>query len=233
MSMMSEQINELVGALAKAQGAMDNPHKNKTVKIKSEKGQYDFSYATLDSIIDTIRKPLSDNAIVFMQTVRGSVGSMELVTTLAHSSGQWISSTLPIEPQQRGPQALGSAISYVKRYALSAMLGLAADEDDDANTSEGNHVQPMTRKPANTAQAPQRPAQPALDADKQDKALRGSQERTAAKIKLDIAGSNTQDELKSNYTNNKIVIAALPEDLKAEVIAAAAAQKALLMDEAA
>lgn len=224
MSMMSEQINELVGALAKAQGAMDNPHKNKTVKIKSDKGQYDFSYATLDSIIDTIRKPLSDNAIVFMQTVRGSGGSMELVTTLAHSSGQWISSTLPIEPQQRGPQALGSAISYVKRYALSAMLGLAADEDDDANTSEGNHVQPMTRKPATVQPIVQKPSEPA-QIDRKVAAT------TTAALVLAISQCNTADTLSSWWKEHQQEIKALPADMVTEVKAAASARKELLNGE--
>ena len=222
--MMSEAINEIASALAKAQGVMDNPHKNKTVKIKSEKGQYDFSYATLDSIIDTIRKPLSDNAIVFMQTVRKDGGSLELVTTLAHASGQWISSTLPIEPQQRGPQALGSAISYVKRYALSAMLGLAADEDDDANTSEGNHVQSAPRKPANTQQPAQRP----FDAGKQDAALKQSQERTAENLIDQITKVATSDALSDLWKSNGELIKSLPSHLMAEVRAAASARKELL-----
>jgi len=149
---------------------------------------------------------------------------MVLVTMLTHSSGQWFRSSYPVRPVQATPQGLGSALTYSRRYSLMAMVGIAP-EDDDGEAAMGR------QQPANTQQPAQR--QPDLDTAKQDKAMRVSQERTAAEIKKAIAETTNQEELKTNYIASAKLISALPEDLKAEVIAAKDAQKALLMDEAA
>jgi hypothetical protein len=123
--MQSEQIDQLVTALAKAQGeilpaAKDgmNPHfKNK--------------YAGLPSIWAACREPLSRNQLVVIQTTDHQDGRLILVTTLAHSSGQWIRSNMPIVSAKPDAQSMGSAMTYAKRYSLSAIVGVVADEDDD------------------------------------------------------------------------------------------------------
>lgn len=123
--MQSEQTNELSGALSKAQSAMKaaafnriNPHfKNK--------------YADLASVIDAIRDPLASNGLSFTQTTEIREGGFVLVTTLRHSSGQWVASEYPL-PIAAKPQELGSALTYARRYSLSAIACIAADEDDDA-----------------------------------------------------------------------------------------------------
>lgn len=146
----SEAINELAGALAKAQAVFTNPARNREVMVRSDKGSYTFAYATFDAILDVVRKPLTDNNLSYTQTVEfGDDGKPRVVTTLMHSSGQWIGSTLPLMVDRPGNQAFGSALTYAKRYALTALLGVAADEDDDANGADGNGIERKTdRTPA-------------------------------------------------------------------------------------
>ncbi len=138
----SEQINEIAAALAKAQGAFQNVSKNREVVVRTKAGAtYKFKYATLDAIIEMIRKPLSDNALAFVQSIDKINGSMGVDTRLYHTSGQWMQIFTPMTVDGEGNQALGSAVSYAKRYALSSLLGIASEDDDDANASDGNQVE--------------------------------------------------------------------------------------------
>lgn len=187
----SEQIDKIAAALAKAQAAFINPPRNRTVKVKTQNsGSYDFSYATFDAIVDAVRKPLAENELSYTQTVEFDNDKPRVVTTLMHSSGQWIGSTLPLMVDRPGNQAFGSALTYSKRYALTALLGVAADEDDDANGADGNNIedkhdrakpsaapQVKTAAPAAIPAKPQRTArQWTDDAIKTLKAMKTAQE---------------------------------------------------------
>lgn len=161
----SAEIDKIAGALAKAQAAFTNPPRNREVLVKSDRGSYTFAYATFDAILDVVRKPLTDNAISYTQSVElGEDGKPRLVTTLMHGSGQWIESVLPLHVERPGNQAFGSALTYAKRYALTALLGIAADEDDDANGADGNGIERKTDrghaqvKTAAPAAVPPKPA---------------------------------------------------------------------------
>lgn len=161
------ELDKLGEALAKAQVEMTNPPRNREVEVsgKTESGstyKYKFKYATLDAIIDHVRKPLTDNGLWFVQTIEGSDnGGSRLVTTLLHSSGQSIRSETPLLAEKKGNQGFGSALTYMRRYALTAMLGIAADEDDDANAADGNTITESRERekprgnpaPANTSPA--------------------------------------------------------------------------------
>lgn len=123
--MRSESIKEIAAALAKAQGQFD--HAKKDVKNEFFKSKY----ADLASVIDAAKKPLSDNGLAVVQIVdTDHDGLVILETTLMHTSGEWISGKYPIRPTKQDPQAVGSAITYARRYAFSAMTGIAADDDD-------------------------------------------------------------------------------------------------------
>lgn len=144
--MKSDQINELAAALSKAQGAMG------AAQMDAKNPHFNSKYATLASIIDAARKPLADNGLAFSQMLGyGDDGIVLLDTMLMHSSGQWIASEVAIKssPTNRGVnevQALGSALTYYKRYALAAILGIStADEDDDGNTAQ--QARPARQKP--------------------------------------------------------------------------------------
>lgn len=162
MSEMSESICDLAGALAKAQGQFSNPERNREVEVRTKTGgSYKFRYATLDNILAMARKPLSENGLCVVQTVTGHKGELYLETTLMHASGQWIRTMLPISVEGGGNQALGGAITYAKRYAITAMLGIAADEDDDGNAADGNTiVAHKERQPRNAAAQQKPPANP-------------------------------------------------------------------------
>lgn len=121
----SEQINELAGALAKCQGEI-------LPALKDSKNPFFKSkYADLNSVWSVCREPLSKNGLAVIQTIDKEDGALILITTLAHSSGQWIRSKTPIPLLKNDPQALGSSLTYMRRYSLSAIVGISTDEDDD------------------------------------------------------------------------------------------------------
>lgn len=126
--MQSEQTNELSAALAKAQAV------GMTAIINKTNPHFKNRYADLAAVIDATRKPLADNGLSVTQTTEVRDGGFVLVTALRHSSGQWIASDYPL-PMAAKPQELGSALTYARRYSLSALLCIAADEDDDAEVS--------------------------------------------------------------------------------------------------
>lgn len=139
--MQSEQIGELATALALAQKGMTLPKRNREVSVKSQSGAaYKFEYTTFDAIIEHVRAPLTANGLWFLQSIEVDGSGNALRTTLTHSSGQWVSGTVRI-PQAGKMQELGSALTYLRRYALSSLLGIASEDDDDANSADGNTVE--------------------------------------------------------------------------------------------
>ncbi len=122
----SETISELAKALSKMQGELKSVSKDSTNPF------YKMRYASLDAIWDTVRKPLSSNGLSVIQTTYELEDKIYLETVLLHTSSEWVSTYLPINALKQEPQAIGSAITYARRYSLSAILGISADEDDDA-----------------------------------------------------------------------------------------------------
>lgn len=126
----SAKIEELAAALAKAQGGIENPGKNRVnPHFKSE-------YADLAAIIEVSKKPLSENGLSVLQLPTRNGRGMELRTILLHSSGQYLGCTIPLLSLTKGPQPFGSELTYMRRYAQAALLNLAADEDDDGNEAQ-------------------------------------------------------------------------------------------------
>lgn len=125
----SEQINELAAALSKAQGEL-------TPAVKDRNNPFfKSSYADLSSVWNACREPLSKNGLSVIQTMGQVDGQFTLITTLAHSSGQWMRSHVPIISEKNNAQGIGASITYMRRYALSAFVGITCDEDDDGNAS--------------------------------------------------------------------------------------------------
>jgi hypothetical protein len=129
----SEQVNEIAAALAKAQATMKNAALNKV------NPHFRSKYADLAGIRDTVVPSLAANGIAVVQTLDAASC---VLTRLIHTSGQWIESVCPI-PSVPDMQKMGSAITYARRYSLSAICGIAADEDDDANEA----AKPVASKP--------------------------------------------------------------------------------------
>ena len=128
----SETINELATALAKAQAVMGNAHFNR------QNPHFKSKFADLASVRDTITPALTTNGISVVQMT--SVGNESVIvhTRLMHSSGQWIESEYPIINDPGKPQAMGSALSYARRYSLSAICNIASEEDDDGNEAQNS-----------------------------------------------------------------------------------------------
>lgn len=146
MNYQSEQIDALMGALAKAQGKMSGAAKDCSNPFFKSK------YADLNSIWTACREALSENGLAVVQTVRErEAGDICLHTTLGHYSGQWMASSMPIRVKSDGKnnelQMLGSSLSYLRRYSLAALVGVApADEDDDGNAGTG-YKAPQPKEP--------------------------------------------------------------------------------------
>lgn len=165
----SEQINELAAALAKAQGSFTNPERNRKVKVKLKTGgEYEFYYTTIDRIIEMIRKPMAENGLSFAHSVTLDQEWAIVTTRIMHASGQWIEDELPVKPDGFGPQQVGSAITYGKRYSLSALLGVASDEDDDGNLGSGHTSEPLS---------------PPVKSDQPSKSYKAAIEKIAAAVR--------------------------------------------------
>jgi hypothetical protein len=152
----SENINELAAALAKAQAVLQPAEKDRANPFFKSK------YATLESVATTCRAALADNGLAVVQTPEVGDHGSALRTTLVHSSGQWISGVMRLHGEEKNMQAMGSAISYARRYGLAAIVGVVTDEDDDGNAAAGNdaaRTQPQ-RQPVQTKRQPP-PAQDA------------------------------------------------------------------------
>src|SRR5215467_724338 len=133
----SERIGTIAAALAKAQAQLVNPEKSLVATIRSD-GQcgteQTFRYAPLSSGLDIVRKTLSQHEIATVQTtlIDETVGIVRLSTVLAHASGEWIASDWPVCAigDTAAPHPMGAALTYARRYALFALVGIAGDEDD-------------------------------------------------------------------------------------------------------
>lgn len=147
----SESIKEISSALAKAQKQFRPVVKDRTANVKSDKGSYSFDYADLSSVIDAVRDALSDNGIAVVQAASNDAQGVTVETRLVHASGEWMESAITMRVDGARPQNIGSAITYARRYGLSGMVGVSSEEDDDANTAEGNHVQTARRPRAASA----------------------------------------------------------------------------------
>jgi hypothetical protein len=158
----------LNAALSSAQGQFKNPEKNRTAKVKGKDGSllYSFDYADLAAIIDATRKGLADNGLSHTHQFIPRGGSwFELVTTIRHSSGEVLRSTLPFKVEGR-PQDTAATISYWRRYALSALLGVASEEDTDGGVDENKSASYSDRdkKPSSPGAAKPSSAPPFKDA---------------------------------------------------------------------
>lgn len=131
MNNQSECINELATALSKAQGEMQAAIKDSINPFFKSK------YADLGSVWDAARPVLTKNGLCIMQTTDMVGEKVVMVTTLAHTSGQWMKSFLPLNPSKNDSQGMGAAITYLRRYSLSALVGVVCDDDDDGETAVG------------------------------------------------------------------------------------------------
>lgn len=151
----SESIATLAKALAKAQGEMENAGKN------AVNPHFKSKYADLAEILNTVRPVFSKHGLAVTQfpAFENNIASVE--TILTHESGEWMSGICSAPVKQADPQGVGSALTYLRRYSLSAVCGLA-QEDDDANAASKTPKRPaqQQQRPAPAQPAKAAPAQP-------------------------------------------------------------------------
>ena len=186
----SDSIDLLAAALAAAQGKMKNATLNKV------NPHFKSKYADLAQIRDTVTPPLAENGIAVTQGTDFIDGTLCVITRLVHKSGQWIESVFPISLDK--PQAMGSAYTYAKRYSLSAICNIAADEDDDANSANENAPAAPEPKYARSG------------------IVRAEFERLQKGIHEIEAHGNVED-LSMFWKNNQKIIIALPADWRTEL----------------
>lgn len=137
----SESLNELAAALTAAQRAM------RPVAFDAINPHFKSRYASLAAIVEALREPLAANGLAVSQVLTTDAnGQATLDTVLLHTSGQFLAGSYPIKPARgETPQDYGSALTYARRYALAAITGAVADDDDDGNAA------------SRTARTPQEP----------------------------------------------------------------------------
>ena len=144
----STTIVEIAKALVKFQKAV------KPVKKEAENPFFHSKYADLASIIEVIKDPMAANGLSFSQF---PTGENQLTTILMHESGEWLEDTYTVAPVDNRPQSVGSAITYARRYALGAILGIATESDDDGAVASGTvapQVNRVTMSVSTTAARP-------------------------------------------------------------------------------
>lgn len=129
----SDTLDQLAKALVTFQKSVPTIPKSQTASIQTKNGgSYSYKFADLNDIWAAIREPLADNSLaVTQQLLGGSDGFTGLRTTIWHESGARISEVLDIPTDGKSAQEVGSQITYYKRYALGAALGISTEEDDD------------------------------------------------------------------------------------------------------
>ena len=124
------ETKSLAAALAMAQGEMKNAVLNKV------NPHFKSKFADLAAVRDATIPALASHGLSIVQFTKIQDGSLSLITRLMHDSGEMIEGEYPLPAISTAPQQMGSALTYAKRYCWSAMCGVAADEDDDANAAQ-------------------------------------------------------------------------------------------------
>ena len=133
---MSETIGAIAPALVKAQAEI------KPITKDSTNPAFRSKYTSLDAIMEVVRPVLAKNGLIVVQSVLDTIDgehstSITVESRVIHSSGEWIAGVVQVPVMQQTSHGFGSALSYGRRYSLSALLSLASDEDDDGNGAIG------------------------------------------------------------------------------------------------
>ena len=157
----SESIIKLSQALLKAQKDMESAKKDSANPFFKSK------YADYNAVLEACKGPLNNNGILILQPTSIIDGTVVIETVLIHSdSGEFISATTPIVvAKQNDPQALGSAVTYGKRYGLQSLISLPS-EDDDSELAMGRGNKLQGREPTKSVTQPTSQVKPPVTAQK-------------------------------------------------------------------
>ena len=216
MEYQSQEIGELAAALASAQAGFTFAAKDNEAPVFEKGGRAvgKRKYADLQSVLDAVRHGLTANGIAVIQAPMPEEKGIKLRTTLAHKSGQWMASELFLpNDKMGGVQGMGSALTYARRYALAAMVGIAQDDDDgetameESRKAEKQRVQQVRQQAKEqNHDAPSREMLQALMATLKERGCKGREEYLAE------LSSFFQREVKSS---NELTRAEISEYLNA------------------
>lgn len=223
----SENINELAVALNKAQSEF------MVAKKDAKNPFFKSKYATLNSVYEAVAPALLSNGFTIIQPIVDN----NVETTLVHASGQFITSSCPIVcAKQNDPQAMGSAITYARRYSLASLLGVMTDEDDDGEKAMGRQTKqasaPEKKEPQKPVPAPtEKPKEQSLKerfencvkflSAQEDKSMNLEDAKTQAIVarvqgilnELQTAGFAKQYKELNDLTNSKLKKENVVEDI--------------------
>jgi hypothetical protein len=257
MHRCSENVAAIATALAKAQTQLSNPEKamlGAVYNIRTD-SQQSFRYASLASGLDIIRKALGSNQIAITQTtdIDRASGTVNLTTTLLHTSGEWISSDWPVcqLSETSAPRRMGAALTYARRYALFTMVGIAGEDDLDAPDFASDQPKGpiVSSSLKSSAPVPVRPHQPGNGSHTPQPTLENAGDEDSATIRArllrEIEGL-PQDQLQTRaiailkaknrlpaddakrvedaFASRMVVDGALPDEIKAEGLVPDSAQ---------
>ncbi len=133
----SESIKKLGYSINQVSRGDKNPANSKVVGA----GSFSYKYAPLDEVLNLVRPILSKHGLSVIQAPVMSEGMVGVTTTLLHESGEWIEfEPILLKMDKQSAQGAGSAITYARRYSISAVLGISSEDDNDANS-----IEPSTR----------------------------------------------------------------------------------------
>lgn len=204
MEHTAEQMGALYAALAAAQAEYAPLAKNRKVTIRTRAGgSYEFRYADLEAVFSSTRPALAKHGVSFVQTIQPANGRSSLVSMLAHKDGGTLSSIIEFNMPSGGDiKDFGAHLTYLRRYAATALLGVAADDDLDENgepLGEGDSA-PLAENNAPEAPEPAATGKPVYD-DKtfnemlpRWRELVESEKKTAEKIIATVSSRNALTE---------------------------------------
>lgn len=189
------------GALAAAQAEFPAIGKNKEVTVTPRDGgrPYKFKYATLETIFSAVRPALAKNGLSVFHRIEYQEGKPLIVAVLTHKDGGNIECPffLPLAGKM---QEMGSALTYGRRYTLQCVLGIAADDDDDANEADGNAITEQTERKPSTKNLPPTPS-----------------EKKAQEIESGFRAAKTKAAMDQLAADNKTHIEAMSDELRNRV----------------
>jgi hypothetical protein len=153
----SAHVGKLVAARAKATAGIKTIIKDKTATVPTKTGgTYKYAYADLADVLDAVADALAEHELVLLQVTQARASGTFLVTTLLHSSDQWMASEIRLNAIGNGPQVHGSEMTYLRRYQALAVLGIAPEQDDDGAAAQdradaGRHRQGDRHSPRQEA----------------------------------------------------------------------------------
>lgn len=150
---MTTDTNEqaaLFEALAQFQAKAKNPEKTRKASIKSSKGSYSYMYADIADVLRGALPVLSEFGLALIQTTAIENDWIVLDTMVTHKAGGAVRGRFPVCPVSATDKERGSSMTYSRRYAACAMLGLAAEEDVDTGEGDRTHSTPKAAAPVQT-----------------------------------------------------------------------------------